>query len=68
MILDPYGEMLAEIRSFEDDIAIAEITQDKLTKAGGYRYRNARRPDLYRSIIGREHESHTKPIWLNKNK
>ncbi|MEA1886245.1 MAG: nitrilase-related carbon-nitrogen hydrolase [Bacteroidota bacterium] len=66
MILDPFGEVLAEIRSFEDDITTADITKDKLTKAGGYRYRNARRPDLYRSIIGREHESTTQPIWMNK--
>lgn len=68
MIIDPYGEVLTEIKSFDDDIAIAAITKDKLTLAGGYRYRNARRPDLYRSIIGREHESHTKPIWLENNK
>ncbi|MDT8401133.1 MAG: nitrilase family protein [Bacteroidales bacterium] len=67
MILDPYGEILTEIRSFEDDIAIAEITRDKLRLAGGYRYRNARRPDLYREIIGRPHASNTKPIWLDKS-
>ncbi len=67
MILDPYGEILTEIRSFVDDIAIAEVTKEKLTLAGGYRYRNARRPDLYRSIIGQEHESYTKPIWLKQD-
>ncbi len=64
MILDPYGEVLAEIKSFEDDMAIATLTPDKLRLAGGFRYRNARRPELYRDIIGREHDSETKPVWL----
>ena len=67
MILDPYGEVLSEIKSFEDEIVIANITKDKLKLAGGYRYKNARRPDLYRDIIGQEHQPITKPIWLKKN-
>lgn len=66
MILDPYGEILAEIRSFDDDICVATITKDKLTLAGGYRYRNARRPELYRDILGKNHESSTKPVWMQK--
>ena len=66
MIIDPYGEVLTEIRSFDDDIAIAEISKDKLSLAGGYRYRKARRPELYRDILGRPHESSTKPIWLDE--
>jgi len=66
MVLDPYGEVLSETRSFEDDIAIATITSEKLKLAGGYRYRKARRPELYRDIIGAAHQSETKPIWLNK--
>ncbi len=66
MILDPYGEVLSEIKSFEDEITIANITKDKLKLAGGYRYKNARRPDLYRDIIGQEHQHVTKPIWMSK--
>ena len=66
MIIDPYGEILSETRSFDDDIALADITRDKLSLAGGYRYRNARRPELYRDILGRPHESSTKPIWLDE--
>ena len=68
MILDPYGEILTEIKSFENDFAIATITKDKLTLAGGYRYKNARRPELYKSIIGQEHKSTTKPIWIDPEK
>ena len=64
MVLDPYGEILTEIKSFEDEIATATLTPEKLELAGGFRYRNARRPELYRSIIGREHASETKPVWL----
>jgi predicted amidohydrolase len=64
LILDPYGEILTEVRSFEDEIAVAGLTRDKLTLAGGYRYRNARRPELYRDILGQEHRSETKPVWL----
>jgi predicted amidohydrolase len=65
MILDPYGDIIAECRKLDDDIAIATITPDKLTKAGGYRYRKARRPELYRDIIGEEHVSEQKVVWLS---
>lgn len=64
MILDPYGEVLAEVKSFEDSITTAVLTSDKLKLAGGFRYRNARKPELYGQIIGKDHSSQTKPIWL----
>jgi predicted amidohydrolase len=64
LILDPYGDILTEIKSFEDEISLATITPEKLTLAGGYRYRKARRPSLYKDIIGKEHESSTQPTWL----
>lgn len=67
LILDPYGDVLTEVKSFKDEIAVATLTEDKLTLAGGYRYRNARKPELYRNILGAEHQSTTKPIWLNRN-
>ena len=65
MIIDPYGEVLSEIRSFEDDITISKLTKEKIQLSGGWRYKNARRPELYKNIIGRSHESDTKPVWLN---
>jgi hypothetical protein len=34
MILDPYGDILVECRSFADEYVIATITADKLTLAG----------------------------------
>jgi predicted amidohydrolase len=66
MIIDPFGEVLTELRSFEDDIAIASITKDKIPLSGGFRYLNARRPNLYRKIIGKDHRPVTKPIWMQE--
>lgn len=68
MILDPYGEVLSEVKSFDNAITIATITEDKLQLAGGYRYRNARKPALYRDILGADHQSETKPVWLQQEK
>jgi len=67
MILDPYGEVLSEVRSFDDEITVARITKDKLKLAGGWRYRNARRPELYKDIIGQSHTPETKPAWMKDN-
>ena len=68
MIIDPFGEIMAECRTMDDSFVIAEITADKLTQAGGYRYRKARRPDLYRDIIGKAHKSEQKVVWLDMGK
>jgi len=65
MIIDPFGDILAECRTFNDSFATATITPEKLTQAGGRRYIKARRPDLYRDIIGQEHVSEQKVVWLN---
>lgn len=64
MIIDPFGDILAECRSFEDSFVTTIINPEKLTQAGGYRYIKARRPELYRSIIGQEHQSEQKVVWL----
>jgi len=64
MIIDPFGDIIAECRALDNDIAIATITSDKLENAGGTRYINARRPDLYTAIIGRSHQPDQKVSWL----
>lgn len=64
MIIDPFGDIIAECQGFDNEIAIAGLTRDKLKKAGGYRYREARRPELYRDIIGKEHASNQRVSWL----
>ncbi|MCU0397258.1 MAG: nitrilase family protein [Cyclobacteriaceae bacterium] len=65
MILDPFGGILVECRKLGDDWVKATLTPDALTKAGGNRYIKARRPDLYRNIIGQEHRTELKVSWLN---
>jgi predicted amidohydrolase len=64
MIIDPYGDIIAECREMDDAIAVAELSPDALTLAGGYRYIKARRPDLYKDIIGQPHRSEQKVVWL----
>jgi len=64
MIIDPYGEVLVEIKSFDNEITVSEISKDKIGLSGGWRYRNARRPELYREILGKEHSAVTKPVWM----
>src|SRR5258706_1340271 len=66
MIIDPFGDIIAECRTLGDDIITATITADKLTKAGGYRYLKARRPELYKEIIGAPHIAEQKVSWLNE--
>ncbi|MCC5906079.1 MAG: nitrilase family protein [Balneolaceae bacterium] len=68
MIIDPFGDVIAECRKLDDDLATATITAKKLTDAGGHRYKKARRPDLYRDIIGAKHQSEQKVAWLNDGK
>lgn len=64
MILDPYGDILEECTSLGDEVVTATLTPEKLTRAGGYRYIMARRPELYKDILGMPHQSEQKVIWL----
>jgi predicted amidohydrolase len=68
MIIDPFGDILAECRTLGDDYVTAVITPEKPGLAGGKRYLHARRPDLYRDIIGQPHIPEQKVIWLNPDK
>ncbi len=64
MIIDPYGDIIAECRKLGDDFSTALITPEKLTNSGGCRYTNARRPELYDKIIGQEHKPVQKVAWM----
>ncbi|WP_373513583.1 nitrilase family protein, partial [Persicitalea sp.] len=46
MVIDPFGDILAECRTFDDSFVTATLTPEKLVQAGGHRYVNARRPEL----------------------
>ena len=67
MILDPYGDVVAECRCLGDEVVTALITREKVEKSGGYRYKKARRPKLYAEIIGAAHEAEQKVAWLQPN-
>lgn len=64
MILDPFGDIMAECRSLEDEIVIATLTPEKLEQAGGRRYRKARKPELYGAILSQPNTSEQKVAWL----
>lgn len=66
MVIDPFGDVIAECRSFDDSFETVVITPEKLTQAGGYRYLKARCPDLYRDIIGQDHHPEQKVVWLDQ--
>lgn len=66
MIIDPYGDILTECRKLDNEVVTATLTRDKLHKAGGYRYLEARRPELYANIIGASHKSAQQVAWMKK--
>lgn len=68
MIIDPFGDVLAECRMLGDEVVTAVCTPEKLQQSGGYRYKQARRPDLYRGIISQPHRPEQKVVWLNQEK
>lgn len=67
LIADPYGDIIAECRSLGNDLVVGVCTKDKLVKAGGYRYRMARRPELYSEILSQPHQSEQKVVWMKES-
>ena len=68
MIVDPYGDILTECRALGDEVKTATLSRDKLSLAGGYRYLNARRPDLYGAILSAPHQPEQKVAWLQNDR
>lgn len=68
MIIDPFGDILTECRSFDDSISTCTITPEKLQRSGGHRYIQARRPGLYHDIIGQDHTPNQQVIWMPAKK
>lgn len=66
MILDPFGDVIAECRNLGNDLVTATLTREKLTQAGGHRYIRARRPVLYGDILAQPHTPEQKVVWLDK--
>lgn len=65
MIIDPFGDIVAECRSMGNEVITATFDKTKLINAGGYRYKQARRPELYSSILTKPHTPEQKVAWLN---
>ncbi|MDD2381265.1 MAG: nitrilase family protein [Mariniphaga sp.] len=68
MIIDPFGDVVAECQNLGDDMVSSILIPEKTKQAGGYRYLNARRPELYRDIIGKTHQPDQQVIWLSDRK
>jgi len=51
LILDPYGEILAECRKLGDEVVTALCDPAKRAEASGTAYINARRPELYSRML-----------------
>jgi predicted amidohydrolase len=53
MILDPYGEIIAESRAAGDAMVVADLDASLLETSSGRRWLRARRPELYESLTQR---------------
>ena len=53
MVLDPYGEIIAETARAGDDIVLADLDASLLPMSSGRRWMRARRPELYESLTKR---------------
>lgn len=67
MIIDPYGEIIAESRKLGDDVVVALLTPEKLENSSGRRYLRARRPELYSKLVEPQ-ISVTEPGWKLQRK
>ena len=64
MILDPFGEVIAECTRLGDDVTVGLCTDEKIGVCSGQRYLRARRPDLYARLVEPSAEPpHTEPGW-----
>lgn len=60
MVLDPYGDIVAESGALEDDVVLADLDAALLPSSSGRRWMRARRPELYGVLAertGREEET-----------
>jgi predicted amidohydrolase len=57
MIIDPYGEIVIECNSFDDDVVVGLCIPEKIVDSPGRRYLRARRPALYGKLTERGSDS-----------
>ena len=64
MVLDPYGEVIAECQRLDDDFCIGICTKEKIANSSGQRYLRARRTELYAMLVeSPETPPVTEPGW-----
>jgi predicted amidohydrolase len=64
MILDPYGDIIAECREFKDDVKVGFCSAKKIPLSSGHRYIKARRTELFDKLVEKPDEPPlTKPGW-----
>lgn len=51
MVLDPFGDIIAECNTLGDDIAVGLCTPEKIDDALGRKHLAARRPELYHKLV-----------------
>ena len=51
MVLDPFGEVIAECRRLGDDVCVGLCSDEKIGVSSGRRYLRARRPELYGKLV-----------------
>lgn len=71
LILDPFGEVIAECRKLADEVVVATLDPEKRKLASGPSYIRARRPDLYGKML--EPNPALSPdgrpeVWWKKNR
>jgi predicted amidohydrolase len=67
MVLDPYGEIIAETCEAGDDMVLADLDASILPSSSGRRWLRARRPELYECLTRRTgHEQDTRRVRFGK--
>ncbi len=51
MVLDPFGEVIAECRVLGDDVCVGVCRAEPIAESSGQRYLRARRPELYGKLV-----------------
>jgi predicted amidohydrolase len=64
MIIDPYGDVIAECRELGDQVVVATLQPEALERAGGSRYLSARKPELYGEILSAPNQPKQQVSWL----
>jgi len=62
MILDPYGDVLAETWKAGEEVVVADLEAETRAMCTGVRWIRSRRPDLYKDVAmptGREQDIRT---------